>query len=100
METFDGGRDYQPSSVEALYDELESELRKLTAKSQESLLKLIEESIDEAGLLKLTEEAGESLSKLLESINGEEIEADLLRLTEESNRELLAFLKKENAKYE
>ena len=44
MDAFDGGRDYQPSSVEALYDELESELRKLTANSQEAVLKLLEES--------------------------------------------------------
>jgi len=100
METFDGGGNYQPSSVEVLYDELEDELRKLTANSQKAVLKLLEESTVEADLLKLTEESGESLSKLLELINGEEIEADLLRLTEESNREWLAVLKRENAKYE
>jgi len=49
MEAFDGGRNYQSSSVEGLYDELETELRKLTAESQEALLKLIEESISQEG---------------------------------------------------
>jgi len=75
MEAFDGGRDCQQGSVEVLYDELESELRKLTANSQKAVLKLLEEST---------------------------VEADLLRLTEESNREWLALhvLKRENEKYE
>jgi len=100
METFDGGRHSQQSSVETKYDELEAELRKLTEKSQESLLKLIEESTVEADLRRLSKEAGESLSKLLESLDYEAIEADLLRLTEQSNRELLAVLKRENEKYE
>jgi hypothetical protein len=63
METFDGGRDCQPSSVEVLYDELESELRKLTANLQKAVLKLLEESTD-------------------------------------APENTLAFLKRENAKYE
>jgi len=100
MATFVGGRDSQQSSVEVLYDELEDELRKLTANSQKAVLQLLEESTVEADLRRLTEEAGEGLSKLLESINGDAIEADLRRLTEESNREWLAVLKRENEKYE
>jgi len=100
MEAFDGGRDYQPSSVETKYDELEAELRKLTEKSQESLLKLIEESTVEADLRRLSKEAEGSLSKLLESLDYEAMEADLLRLADESSRDWLDFLKKENGKYE